>query len=288
MRKTPSKMHVGFCIYCGRDGISDEHWLPKWLGGVDILVKGSCKPCQDRINKYIENPNSRGPFWSARKYLAFRSQSNSQDPLPMILYKNGVEHRVKISLNDNPALLMLFSLSEPSIFSVAEKFVKQGRRDVNFVVLEFDSNKKMEFERRHPCDYYSLGNVEYMPLSKLLAKIALGFAVAELGFESFRPLIRNFILHGDRAEAEFYVGGTPGMGPKRGSFEYAHFFQEKWMQIRGKNYLVVDVQLFAFGEMPLYSVVVGEEAKWESDYDTAKSWGISEQKLQRLRGFRDK
>src|SRR3546814_4848160 len=65
---------VGYCIYCGADsdpsGLTDEHIIPRALGGDRILQKASCKPCQRTINHEFENYVLGKMFGVARAQLS--------------------------------------------------------------------------------------------------------------------------------------------------------------------------------------------------------------------------
>lgn len=277
------KKFVGFCIYCGAQPVSDEHWLPRWLGGEDLLTLASCKICQDKINKYIENPMSRGPFWSARRYLGFRSHSKSKEPLPVTLITNGVERLVRVSEQDNPALLGLISFPAPSILAQELPRRRTGKQLLRVSVAVFDEARRQAFAKRHPSDSLTLGVIYVETLSRLLAKIALGAAVMEFGYENFRPLVRKFIMSGGKDEAEFYVGGSDGPGTKGGTNEFAHEIGFEWVTIRSQTYLKAHIQLFAPFEMPLYFVIVGISPNWIGDADIAAAWNISLAQLQSIR-----
>lgn len=275
--------HVGFCIYCGAEPVSDEHWLPRWLGGEELLAQASCKICQDKINKYIENPMSRGPFWSARRYLGFRSHSKSKDPLPITLITNGIERIVRVSEQDNPAMLVLISFPEPSIFSQEVPKCRTGIQQLTISTRVFDEKRLQAFSKRYPSDSLTFGFIFVEALPRLLAKIALGAAIMEFGYEAFRPLVRDFIMTGGKDNAEFYVGGSGGPAPKGGSNEFAHEIGFEWVTIRSQEYLQAHIQLFAPFEMPIYFVIVGSSPNWTSDDDIASAWNISLEQLQSIR-----
>lgn len=248
--------YAGFCIYCGNPGITDEHWLSKWLGGEELIKDGTCGGCQKIINDQIENPLSRGMFWSARKILGLKSHSNSKEPIPLTLITGGVEQDILVPHEDNPGIMFMLALPAPSIYSQDQPKVRTGKMLWDFVYTVIDPQKHEEFKVKYPSDEVTTRSLLMVPFLRLLAKIAHGFAV-HCGI-LFRPLLRDFILEGDRAVGEFYVGGVPGMGPK---LEGTSFLNARWVEIKGKAYLEITIQLFAQLEMPVYTVIVGEELR---------------------------
>lgn len=274
---------AGFCIYCGNLGISDEHWLSKWLGGEELIKGGTCAKCQKIINDKVENPLSRGMFWSARKMLGLKSHSNSMEPIPLTLLTGGVEKDILVPQADNIGLMFLPALPAPSIYSQDEPAVRTGKMVWDFVCTVLDPQKHEEFKVKYPSDGVTTRNLLMVPFMRLLAKIAHGFAV-HCGIV-FRPLLRDFILKGNRAVGEFFVGGVPGMGPK---LDGLTFLNARWVLIKNKNYLEITIQLFAQLEMPVYTVIVGEELEWmqEMEYINAtryaNEWNLAPELVQAI------
>jgi hypothetical protein len=94
---------------------------------------------------------------------------------------------------------------------------------------------------------------------RLLAKIALGFAVANYGLGGFEPTVREVILRRD-TNAYHWVGGiTKEMDefPPPSGKPLPHRIVAYERLIAGTRYIVVQLQLFAFLAAPGYAVVVG-------------------------------
>ncbi|MQA37665.1 hypothetical protein [Rugamonas aquatica] len=262
--------YTGFCIYCGDAGTTDEHHISQWLGGISYIKKSCCYKCQKIINDGIENPMSKGIFWSPRKFLGLRSSSNSKDPLPLTLIKSDSEEvKVKVPLEHNPGFLTLVALPEPSILSCDRPTLRTGEMNLQFITSVFDPEKHEEFKRRYPSEYVATGELKLVPFMRLLAKIAHGFAIHS-GIP-FRPLLREFILYGDRAQGEFFVGGQSGFGPKS---EHSIVYEADWINIRGTDFLEVRIQLFALASMPVYRIIVGEALDYIDCEVFEKMWNI--------------
>ena len=101
---------------------------------------------------------------------------------------------------------------------------------------------------------------------RMLAKIAHGFAVAELGLDSFKPFLPDVIL-GKSEFASHYVGGTSEADirpPKitNPSTELAHELEGRRVLGPGSLPLVsVLIRLFATIEAPTYEIIVGRDER---------------------------
>jgi hypothetical protein len=92
--------------------------------------------------------------------------------------------------------------------------------------------------------------------AQMLAKIALGIAVAKLGLAGFKPTVRNFILN-NPDEYGHWVGGYAGTQryePPSLSFHRIHL-QTK--QASAGTFIIAEIQLFAEFGGPANCVVVG-------------------------------
>ncbi|MCU6501565.1 hypothetical protein LPN04_27595 [Rugamonas sp. A1-17] len=264
--------YAGFCIYCGGKASSDEHFISRWLGGVAYIKKASCVICQKIINDDIENPLSRGLFWSARKFLGLKSTSDSKEPLPLILINSGKEEEVLVPLDCNPGFLTMPALPEPSIFLHTTPMLRTGEITWQFITSIFDQEKHDKFKKLYPSDYVATRELGIVSFMRLLAKMAHGYAVHS-GIP-FRPLLRDFILYGDRAKGEFFVGGLPGFGPRS---DHSMVYAADWISINGVEYLEIQFQLFPLAGMPVYRIIVGEALDF-IDYDIFKTiWTIKEE-----------
>ena len=86
--------------------------------------------------------------------------------------------------------------------------------------------------------------------SRMLAKIAHSYAIAELGEAAFNPVLRNFI-RGQPMQALQWIGGDT---------ESPHLHSIQWsaQTANGHHYLIVSLRLFSFMGSPQYHIVVGE------------------------------
>lgn len=92
--------------------------------------------------------------------------------------------------------------------------------------------------------------------AQMLAKIALGLAVAKFGLTGFEPFVRNFILKNPNQYGHWVGGfaGTERAALPSSSFHRLHL-QTK--QVSAGTFIIVEIQLFAEYGGPTNYVVVG-------------------------------
>jgi hypothetical protein len=90
--------------------------------------------------------------------------------------------------------------------------------------------------------------------SQMLAKIAHSYAVAEWGFHSFRPLLRDLII-GNSQTASYWVGGAGSVKPADSTG--LHRLELKREMRLGTEYVVAYIRLFCNFATPEYRVAVG-------------------------------
>lgn len=262
---------VGFCIYCGRRGTSKEHVIPLWAGGQVELGNASCADCAHVINRTVENPMARGPFWSARLYMDLPSRRKHRDPLPITMIEaDGSERLVRVTKDANPALLSLCTFSGPHIYTDDTPTERQGTFMMTMASHVFNEEAGRRFGAKYPSPYFTMGMIEILPLAKLMAKIAHGIAVLDHGYFGFNPLLRDFIRSGNSViEASHFVGSSRLAEKSSGT----HTTGYRWDSIRGVDHLVYEITLFAFAGMPVYEVVVGTRPTWTTAEEAQSVWG---------------
>ena len=94
--------------------------------------------------------------------------------------------------------------------------------------------------------------------ARFVAKVAYGFAVANLGIDCFEPLANDIIL--GRSDDYFqFAGSEPREPPPSGWPDGGqHHFSIVVRFVRDNVGLVVDVKFFANAGTPVYHAVVGE------------------------------
>ncbi|WID96989.1 hypothetical protein QO058_01510 [Bosea vestrisii] len=90
-------------------------------------------------------------------------------------------------------------------------------------------------------------------LGRMLAKIAHGYAVAELGYGNFEPYLLNIILGKPPMHLGHYVGGLFGDAPKG-----ADLHEIRLSDFWGSQHVAVEIHMFADRSLPKYLVIAGK------------------------------
>lgn len=264
---------VDFCIYCGRRATTDEHPMPKWLGGTKILALGSCLACAEVINREIENPHSKGLFWYARRHYNLVSSGSRNDTLSVqVVRADGHREFIKVSPEENPGALGLPTLPEAAIYQYESPTEITGTYQRVIKSCTFDTERYKTFCKKYMNKGdFLVTDVNTTSLCRLLAKISLGTAALIVGPSKIKPIIQRFIMSGDIWDAYYYVGAfeTPPPTPLK---DEIHVMAVGIKSIRNIPHVVVGIQLFAKAQMPMYEVIVGEYVEHNSSHATRLAW----------------
>jgi hypothetical protein len=255
---------VWFCIYCS-DGVvrdatkqklSAEHVIPFGLGGHQILPRASCKRCA-RITGMVEETCQHMILGSTRIRLNMPTRSPASRPTHLtkvFQHRDGRLESQVVPSSEFPLVIPGLKLPTPGILTGAAPHNRAvGESWVAYVKEEIE--KDIEDGRRG----LRLARFNNHVFCQMLAKIAHSFAVAQVGFHSFRPLLLDLIL-GRSETASYWVGGdmTVSAPDPRG----LHKMYCDREIIMGTEYLIAYITLFSYSGTPEYRVVVG---KWKGD-----------------------
>lgn len=251
---------VDFCIYCGDSTakLTDEHIIPFGLGGVHILPKSSCKACATLTSK-IELQCLRDIMGQirAKRHMPSRRKKNRPTELPVYLSDgdNSGTIEIKVGLAEHPTILFLGK------FPIARCLVGIPYYEYPSVLstpwfFGPTPEELIEFAEKRGKRGIGGGAFEPGAFSRMLCKIALGFAVGELGSKSFAPLVLDQIS-GKSKDINHLVGGSLDEPPPAEK-ETLHSIRWEGKRIGWRNYVVVYIRLFADLGAPIYHVVVGE------------------------------
>lgn len=230
----------GRCIYCGKGGqdhfLTREHVIPKGLAGPLLFLKASCKAC-GAITGRFEEECLRENFSIYRAIAKFPS---TRPPL------------------QGPRILCLPELPPPGILV--------GRLPSTDLVCErmliwsgFDPSEQ-------PFRETSL-HFNWPAFFRMLAKIGHGYAVGQLGIDSFVHLLPQVIL-GDRPNlAQYLVGlserpyySLPGEPPEDDPLDPTYTSHETYIRFKlhkSDILAIAGVRLFAPHGAPFYECVAG-------------------------------
>ncbi|WP_245516709.1 hypothetical protein [Methylobacterium segetis] len=187
--------------------------------------------------------------------LPTRKRKERPKTLRLSYFKNEGDHEwLDIPVSDHPYAVVLPVIQPPTLFSGAphrDGLVIEGtsvRAGPNFYqkLQSFGPNKA--FTQEFSPDLFG----------RLLAKIAHGYAVGEVGSYNFRPFLQGLIL-GTQTFSSSFIGG----GSSQGSRRLLHQLSLEWRA----SFLVCSITLFSMEASdsagsagPTYDVIVGMAA----------------------------
>jgi hypothetical protein len=219
---------VGFCIYCeSREGLTDEHIVPLGLGGRLLLPKASCRSCNEWTSK-AERTCLRTMYGPLRLLygLPSRRSANRPESLPLKVKRTADsdwEH-IDVPQEKYPFLVLFPELGEPGALTGAHVNQAAGPAACKFWIR--GASPSYEFKSLLEKLAKELGVHSVMPearsdmaaFCRMLSKIALAYAVAELGYQvAAKSQIARFATNGDLAHCRFFIGDVGGQQPSSNS-----------------------------------------------------------------------
>jgi hypothetical protein len=264
---TPPKRYApaNQCIYCGRKTISrhKEHIIAYALAGDSLVFPmASCSHCQNKINEFESNC-LRSRWWPFRVRIgapsrgkeppeAFRVRKikvTSVNERGEITYdKAGTE---EVRPHEHPFLYITYRFPPPGVLSG-----RDPSANVKFTITALFAYEEARKYTAKDKEGFDLGPGQPDQLLQLLAKVAHGYAVAELGIGSFQPSLTKFIRGLFPFTAYHWIGSDPEVPPA--SSQSLHEIGLHIEQIGPAAYVVVTFRLFSFLPTPQYRIVVGE------------------------------
>ena len=255
MKRFPQQIvgNVGQCIYCGtKEGkLTDEHIIPKGLNGPFLLKKASCLEC-NRITSDFERDVLRKSLIEPRRGLDIPSKSKKNWPeyFELDVIKKGKEETIRLDPSDNFSMLIVPEYLQPSYFDgrKTEKGISiyaLTKGPVSGPSIDYLKNK-YDFEE------FSKSVVWDANFPRLLAKIALGFAVARYGNDNFeKKYVIPYIL------GEKFDGISKWVGTAPDKIINDKEFHSVKVGVTDKGDAFVRIKLFGSWDVPEYLVVVG-------------------------------
>lgn len=251
-------LDVGACIYCDDKTLplSREHVLPRGLGGgtapdghsdAIVLQNASCERCR-RITQKIEEQCLLSMMDPGRAKLGLKRKDRaSRITNAMIEKTDGMCEERELDWSYVPGPVII-----PSFYEATELSGKPTPEVAPFdakMIVVAPSTKAM------PNGVAGIRvslTVDSQVFARMLAKIALGVAVASLGKEGFEPLVQD-IIHSDPSEYGRWVGGFAGSKRVEPQTSELH---STTLRVR-QEYVIVEICLFAEFGGPRNYVVVG-------------------------------
>ncbi|MDE2213217.1 MAG: hypothetical protein KGJ34_01645 [Patescibacteria group bacterium] len=249
---------IGKCIYCDSiSDLTDEHIFAYGLGGDDVLPKASCKSCA-KVTGSIEQHVLRGLWWLARAVLDFPSRHPKDMPTEFKIRgetKDGIRTEIILTEDERFGIASFPDYAPPGTLisrPYSPGILMTGNRMIAFGKSFEEIGKKYNLAS-------ITGSVTYKgtTFARMLAKIALGVAVARFGLDNFEEIyIRDCILN-KKDDVGMWVGCDNWTAPPE--------LLERETKTRHASIIGVDdgvvkvrIRLFSFSPYsPAYLVVVG-------------------------------
>lgn len=198
------------CIYCGSNGnnLSDEHIMPFGLNGDRILPKASCANCS-KVTCKIENACLRQYFGNIRNKLRMKTRNKKQRSNFITAYKNennGSQSEIILPIDDYPAVFFLPRLKPAFSAQRYIEFRDPSAFRTGFVYYGPPHDKFAEILQSHGATTVDIGKFNIDIFSRMLAKIAHGYCVAEFGYDNVKSYVLDFIIN-DHGHFSNWVGG---------------------------------------------------------------------------------
>jgi hypothetical protein len=250
---------IGKCIYCGAlefipgtgRSLSEEHFVPEGLGSRLVLLEASCKQCAEKTG-VIEQMVLQRSLLSPRHRLGIRRKKRRRFKITYPVHVSGPDQHDVIShtsLDDHPSVLFLPYFNPPG--RMIDRPIGENAFQAAFL-------KTLTALPKATYPEFASPPIDTAAFCQLLAKIAHGFAVLELGIDGFTPLLPEIILmnYGDDNSFSWYdlVGGNP---MQFAPAESQHVLGWGFFKKGAYEYLIVSLRLLANEGAPSYFAVAG-------------------------------
>jgi hypothetical protein len=241
------------CIYCYeyKPPMTDEHIIPLSLNGPYIFRNASCEDCRKKTHEF-ETQVINELFREFR--IRYGARTRKPKNRPKTLWLRTKQGKVEVAANEFPAAAMFFKLGK------ANYMLRRPPFDPTFEWIPsviFDSEEGDAVIAKHGWEdvTYQFKLVVY-DFVRMIAKIAHGYAVAELGLDAFKPMVVDLIL-GHATNYGYLVGGSMTIEPSvpdKGNHWIALGMGAGTIS---PPVVLVTVRLFQQAQTPSYHVVVG-------------------------------
>lgn len=259
---TDFELNVGACIYCGDTNppLTREHILPRGLGGNQaptglnaalVLQKATCERCR-LITSKIEDECLRRMMDYARARLGLKRKDRSKAVMEMKLHRpDGTTERRDVDPGEVLGPVIIPSYYEAGALT-DKPFTDIAPCDYKIIVVAPARGSI----RNEPADVSVELSADSKKFAQMLAKIALGMAVARFGITGFMPTVRNFILNNPN-EYGHWVGGFAGTQRYEPPVTELHSALVQTKQVSAGTFIIVEIRLFAAYGGPTNYVIVG-------------------------------
>jgi hypothetical protein len=271
--KKPTRVskYIGRCIYCPSAGTTEEHVVPQSFGGYHVLIDASCTECAKktgvRENFLCEYNFNSIRFQSAYQGYQPRHRGKPrQRPPDLKILEGETPHSApirKIPAPEAPAVAIFPLLLPPGIllgFPPSDQVTWHSWQFIDTSGQAATRQRKLKAAGLRGA--LAIAKIDVFAFMRVLAKVAHGFAVHNVGLGGFRPTLLP-IISGESNYVSHYVGGTFISGP--GPFPWPTLSVPYQIipfevPIGGEQYLGARIRLFATVRplTPIYTVIFGQ------------------------------
>jgi hypothetical protein len=257
---TPPKTYppVRRCIYCpatvyssARPDFGREHIIAARLGGRWVLREAACEACETAINAF-ERSLQQHYLQAVRSHLRIGTPREHL-PLYDVVTADGTRYRrVEIPEDLYPSSMWMPFLERPGLLVGREGDASPS--NIRGLTLQLLRPARQLAINGSAVVSYATTALDTFGFSRMLAKIAHAYAIAEFGQGCLRPLLADYVRAGEGMKPSLVGGSTVIEAPSELLHELGHATE----RVEGADYLVVRVRLFAQLAAPTYFVVAGE------------------------------
>ncbi|QQP97962.1 HNH endonuclease [Lysobacter enzymogenes] len=245
---------VGACIYCGvrAQPLSEEHVIPKGLGGTLVLPSASCATCA-MLTSQFEMRVLRGFMDKGRQALGIKSRKSHKRAYEAtnaqaLIQADGTIQRFDVPTEESIRVLHLPVLALP-YFLDHDRPPTPETKHINVDAIEtltFGLDNSDLIGRNQAVGARFEDEVDLWAFVRMLAKIAHGYHVAMRGVFPMEesPLVP--IIMGERVDAQNWVGCTKQQDALPDGRSALHLLQEDVLTgADGSKCSTVRIKLFA-------------------------------------------
>jgi hypothetical protein len=271
-RPSAQTKYIGQCIYCPNPGTTKEHVVPIAFDGYHILDDGTCDDCK-KITGDIETALCVDNFDALRFHKGYRGRRRNtpgkRQPDMKVMTTGGtrLEPKFRKVGADRAPGVTLFPVYSPPGLLVGRPDDADAPMGIQSVIdTSGDGAERqkalMETGIERSLAYASIDSTAF---GIMLAKIAHGYAVFNVGLAGFIPLLPS-VIKGENPSLFRYVGGThPPMPTYIENVTEDRPYRISVFQCEngGQQYLGAQILLFATVRplTPIYTVIFGQPAQ---------------------------
>jgi hypothetical protein len=262
-RPNIQKKYIGQCIYCPKPATTKEHIVPIAFGGYHVLLDATCDDCQG-ITAKRETFLCEHNFNALRFNRGYFGRSRGKRTADLKIREGEHAPIRKLPFDKAPGVSLFPVLPPPGLLLGNPPSDRVSVLQWHLIDASGDgAHRTRELKASGMKGALALANIDLFGFMRVLAKIAHGYAVFEVGLAGFRPLLQPIIL-GNSNDVPYYVGGTFQNGPipiliKEPTLARPYQVIPFETPIGSEKYIGAQIRLFATERplTPVYTVIFG-------------------------------